>query len=232
MSRPDNLLFRSHLEICRILQALAREQCKLSAQIMQSHPFSSRLLEVDAESGHFAIAYGAHKLINGMLLNSPSVEFTATDGKGLNFTFEGVNPEETQAGDVPAIQFALPKALLLHSRREHPRVELAAEASLRCVADTGGIISFESHVTDISHDGLGCLIYDADINLPPGALLKDCRIILPGGDAVLADLELRHTSTHKLPDGTLVNRSGFHFAQKTPELNKLIDFFIQNLDKK
>ncbi len=231
-SRSENLLFRSRLEICRILQVLAQEQSPLSAEIMHGHPFTTRLVAVDPETDHFAIAYCAHKQINAMVLKSPSVEFIATDKKGLHFTFEAAAPEEVQVGGEPAIQFALPKALLLHNRREHPRIPLAADASLRCIADADGFIPFESHVTDISHDGLGCLIYDPEINLEAGAVLKGCRIILPNGDAVVADLELRYTATDTLADGSLANRSGFQFVEKSPELTKLINYFIQDLDKK
>lgn len=230
-TRPENLLFRSRLEICRILQVLAQEQCRLTAQVQQTHSFSSHILAVDHEAGHFAIAYSGHKPTNSMVLGSPFVEFTATDSSGLNFTFTATAPEEALAGAVPAIQFALPNALLMHSKPEHPHYDKTVKASLRCIADAQGVMPFESHVTDISHEGLGCLDYQADINLAAGTVLPGCRIILPGGDAVIADLELRHTVTVALADGSLVNRSRFRFVRHPDGLEKLTGFFIQDLGK-
>lgn len=232
ITRPENLLFRSRLEICRIFQVLAQERSLLTAEIRNGHPFASHILSVDPECGRFTIAYSAHKLINAMVLDSPTVEFTATDQQGLHFSFDASSPEETQFDGQPAIQFALPKMLLLHNQREHPRIPDPADVSLRCVADAAGIIPFESHITDISHDGLGCLIYDPDINLEIGAVLKGCRIILPNGDAVLADLEVRHIATTTLSDGTTAHRAGLRFVQRRDEIVKLVNLFIQDLDKK
>ena len=231
MARPDNLLFRSHIEIARLMLVLAQEKSKVSAEIKNGHPFSSFMVFVDPAADRFAISYSPHKTINTMVLSSPEVEFTATDRQGLNFTFTGTAPEETQIGGEPAIQFAMPKSLLIHNRREHPRIPVPADLSLRCIADEGGFIPFESHITDISHDGLGCLIYDMDINLDDGALLHGCRIMVPGGEAVVADMELRHVTTIQQSDGTLAHRAGFRFVEKPADLANAIALFIQDLDK-
>lgn len=231
IARPENLLFRSRIEICRILQVLARERCAVSAQI-NNHPFASHLLSVNSETDHVIVAYSPHKKINTLALASSSVAFTATDHQDLHYSFEVTDPEEVQFEEQPALQFTLPKTLILHNRREHQRDEVPTEVSLRCIADASGIIPFESHITDISHDGLGCLIYDADIALTKGSVLKGCRIITPSGDAVVADLELRYVTTITLPDGTLANRGGFRFVQRPEQMAKLVNLFIQDLDKK
>ncbi len=226
-----NLLFRSRIEICRFLDVLAHERCAISAHTKNRQPFASHLLAVNAVTGHFVIEYCHHKTINVMVLNSPSMEFTALH-QDQHFTFEGTSPEETLFENHPAIQFDLPKTLLLHNRREHPRIPIPDNISLRCIADEAGFIPFESHITDISHDGLGCLIYDPDIVLEKGNILKGCRIILPNGDAVTVDVELRYATPVTLPDGTKVNRAGLHFIQTPDEMRKLINYFIQDLDKK
>jgi c-di-GMP-binding flagellar brake protein YcgR len=226
---PANLLFRSHIEICRVLKMLSQEHCPIFAQIKNRHPFSSRLLAVDSAVEHFVVAYSQHKAINSMLLDSPSVEFTATH-QGQHFTFEATDPEETRVEEQPAIQFCLPKTLLLHNRREHPRIPIPDSMSLRCVADEDGFIPFESHITDISHDGLGCLVYDPDIILEKGSVLKGCRIILPNGGFVLADIELRYTAPAMLPSGAKTIHAGIRFIQRSDEIQKLIDYFIQDLD--
>ncbi len=228
---PENLLFRSRLEICRILQLLAQEQSPLTARLDRGLAFASHFLSVDPCSGHFTVAYGAHKEGNAALLESASVEFTATDRHGLHFSFAASDPEEVRHDEQPAIRFTLPRALLLHNQREHARIPVPADISLRCIADEAGVIPFESHINDISHDGLGCLIYDPDINLDTGALLRGCRIILPDGDAVIADLEVMHIATITLPDGRTAHRAGLHFLQQPVEIPKLIKLFIQDLGK-
>ncbi len=228
---PANLLVQSHIEIVRILHALAREHCRISADFKNGHTFTSHLLSVDPGTGHFTIAYSASKLLNAMLLGAPATELTATDSKDLHFSFEASTPEETLLEGQPAIQFALPKALLLHNRRDHARISVPDDISLRCIADEGGFIPFESHITDISHDGLGCLIYDPEINLEDGTILHGCRIILPSGDAVVADIELRHATTTSLPNGALAKRAGFRFLKKTGDLAKVAKQFMRELGK-
>lgn len=231
-SRTENLLFHSRIEICRIMQLLAIKHSPVSAEIKNGHSFASHIIHVDTRADRFSIAYSEHKSLNSMLLDSPSVKFTAADQQGLLFTFVAADPEEAQIAGNSIIRFALPTTLLLHNRREHPHILIPADVSLRCVADEAGFIPFESHITDISHDGLGCLIYDPDIALEKGMILKGCRIITPQGDAVIADLELRYAKPITLPDGTLANHAGFHFVQRPDQIGKLINLFVQDLDKK
>lgn len=225
------MLFHSRIEIRRIMHLLALEHSPVTAEIKNGHPFSSHILFADTHADRFAVAYSPHKAINAMVLKSPSVEFTATNRQDLHFTFVATAPEETLADGEPAIQFAMPKSLLLHNRREFARHPVDTELSLRCIADEAGVIPFESHVTDISHDGLGCLIYDMEVRLEPHTVLKGCRIITPGGDAVVADLELRHIASVTLADGTLANRAGFRFVDQPEENAKLVNVFIEDLGK-
>lgn len=132
----------------------------------------------------------------------------------------------------PAIRFPLPREILMHNRREHARLKPMAPLSLRCVADEGGFAPFESRVVDVSHDGLGMLIYDPNINLAEGTVLHNSRIVIPSGDAVISDMELRHITTVRMPDGTMAHRAGFRFMRKNGELAKLVQLFIQDMDKK
>jgi c-di-GMP-binding flagellar brake protein YcgR len=232
MKRPENLLFRSRIEIIRLMQVLAQEKCRISAEIKNGHAFSSYIIAFDPATERFAIAFSPHKQLNAMLIDSPVVEFTATDKQELHFTFEAISPEEAKIEGEHAVLYPMPKMVLLHNRREHARISIPADVSLRCIADEAGFIPFESHVTDISHDGMGCLIYDPEIILEAGTILKGCRIITPGGDAVVADMELRHITSTKLADGSLARRAGFRFVQMTEQQNKLVNIFIQDLDKK
>lgn len=231
--RSDKLLFHSHIEICRILQMLTHERSHLVAPIGEHHLFKAFLLALNLPQARFITTFSTSKEANNALLIFPdSVEFTATDLQGQLYSFPGEAPEEIQLDGQPALQFKLPKWLLIHNRREHPRLTSINEITLRCIADSNGFMPFESTVTDVSHDGLGVLIYDLHINLEAGAILKGSRIITPNGESVTADLELRHITTIQLPDGTMAHRAGFHFIQPPSEIAKLISLFIQDMDKK
>lgn len=231
-SRTGNLLFHSRIEICRILQLLALKRCPISAELGDGHFFASHILSVDTSGNRFFIAYGDQPPLNAMLLESASVEFTIVDRQGLLFTFVATDPKEAQIATERVIQFSLPKTLLLHNRRDHPRVPVSADISLRCVADEAGFIPFESHITDISHDGLGCMIYSPDVALKKGTILKGCRIIAPNGATMIADLELRFAKPSTQADGAPSNHAGFHFIRKPEQIDDFVKLFIQDLDKK
>ncbi|TAJ80696.1 MAG: flagellar brake protein [Gallionellaceae bacterium] len=227
---PENVLYRSRIEICRILQDIAKSHSSLFAELDGGRTFVSRILFVDPRAGYFVVSYCANKSLNSKLLKTPSLKFTA-NYRDAHLIFEVANPGETRFDGQSAIQFALPNTLILYRRRESPRIPIPAEASLRCIADATGFVPFESHITDISHDGLGGIIYDRGIKLEPGSVLTACRIIIPGSKAIVADLLLRHISLTVLADGTLAHRAGFRLLQRPDELPELINFFAQNLDK-
>ncbi len=229
---PENLLFRSRTEICRILQGLAKENCPVSAEVKDGRTFASHLLSAAPETDRLTVAYSSSKLINTLVLDSPALKFTATTSKDVHFSFEAASPEESVFEGQPAIQFALPRTVLLHNRRENARLPVPADVSLRCIADEKGVIPFESRITDISRDGLGFLIYDPDVHLEGGAMLHGCRIILPSGEAVVADLQVRHATTIVLPNGSLARQAGFRFHQETDEAATILNHFMQDLDVK
>lgn len=228
MSRPDNLLVQSRIEICRILQVLAQELCPVFAELLDGHLFTAQILAVDADAEHFSIGYSPNKSLNSALLKLPSVDLTASNQPDLYFSFNVSTPKEAQFNGQAVIRFNLPNAILKHNRREHIRIKIPKDLSLRCIAESDSVMPFESHITDISHDGLGCLIYDTGVKLETGAILHHCRIITPEV-SVLADLELRNIRSVVLSDGSVAYRAGFRFMQKTDELSNLVRLFIRDL---
>lgn len=227
---PENALYHSSIEIWRILRVLAREGCLVYAEIGDGKLFVSQILSADSVTGNFAIAYGTEKSTNSILFSQPSVEFCSNLGKA-HLVFKVAGASDTLCKGQPAIQFVFPRTLILLHRREHLRILIPTEASLRCIAEAGSFIPFESRIIDISHDGLGGILYDRDIKLKAGTVLKGCRIIMPGGNTIVADLGLRYITTITLSDGTVANRAGFRFIQRSDEIAELVSFFVQDLDK-
>lgn len=227
----QNILYRSRIEISRMMQALATEHVSLSADIRNSQTFATHVLGVDERKGCFFVPFSTSKHLNGSLLKLPLLRFSASY-HDAHVTFEVPTPTEAQFEGSNALCYPLPLALVYCHRRECSRIPVPAEAELRCIADEAGFIPFESHITDISHEGLGGLIYDSDVHLEPLTVLRGCRIILPGGKAVTADLEVRYVTPLVQADGTQANRAGFRFIQKPEEVADLIDYFVQDLDRK
>jgi c-di-GMP-binding flagellar brake protein YcgR len=224
-----NTLYRSHIEICRLLQELAANRSSLFIEF-ESKTVESRILRVHAEEGHFDCAYGANKRLNGKMFKAPSLKATS-HLPNADLVFEVSNPAETELDGEPALRFALPDVLIRYHGRKTPRFSIDGEASLRCIADTYGVLPFEAHITDISHDGLGGIVFDRDVRLKPGVVLRRCRILIPDGRAIVADLSVRHMTATTFPDGTPAFRAGFRFIQAPAEIPELINFFNQDFEE-
>ena len=217
----ENILYRSRTEILHMLQALATEHIVLSADIGSQRTFVTRILRLDTHSGNLHFAFSTSKALNSVLLRLPGLHFTA-NYHDAHVAFDAISPAEDRIGEMETLRFPIPDALIYYHRRDCPRIAVAQNASLRCIADEAGIIPFESRITDITHEGLGALLYDRAVQLTPLTVLKASRIVLPGGRSVVADLEVRHVTGIVLPDGTSANRAGFRFIQR-PDRDRRCD---------
>ena len=67
---------------------------------------------------------------------------------------------------------------------------------------------------------------DAAITLMPGMILKGCRIECPDYEPVIVDLEVRHTTTDRLPGGRQIVRAGCRFLSLSPAAMGLIAKYV------
>lgn len=114
-------------------------------------------------------------------------------------------------------------------KREHPRYRAPADALLRGVADSAGVVPFEARITDISVGGMGVMLYDGSIDLAPGMVLKDCRVEVLGRGAVIVDLEVCYAVPEVMRAGTPANRAGVRFLHTDNRIKALFDVFMVEL---
>ena len=229
-SHASGVLFRSRIEITRILLRLARDRATLSAEVGDDKLlFLTRLLHVDPAGEFFVLVYSEERPANTALLEQASVVFRASDRRG-RIEFAAAAPIETVFHGDPAVRFAFPQVLVQSQHREHPRFKLPADASLRCVADSAGVTPFEARIVDISRGGMGGMIYNPGVRLAPGTVLRGCRIMTSGSKPVVADLEVRYTVSIVQPDGSLAQRSGVKFLGKPKGIDALLGRFVIEFD--
>jgi c-di-GMP-binding flagellar brake protein YcgR len=239
MANPDktspqknsgSILYRSRIEIGRILQALTNEGIAVFANIGDSEEeqlFVSHVLSVKPDEDYFVLAYGAEKSINSALFRQAAIKLKA-NYQGARIAFVAYRPSDSMFDGRPAIRFVFPRALL-HYHREHKRIGIPREVALRCLVGEAGIIQFELRVVDISHDGMGCVLYKGGSTLKKGTVLRNCRITQTNGKTIVADLIVRHSTPVKLRDGTMAYRTGVRFVQTPAEIKPLIDQFVRYL---
>jgi hypothetical protein len=115
------------------------------------------------------------------------------------------------------------------NRREHPRFRVPSDVPLRCIPV--GVASFEAQIVDISRGGIGGMIYPASVKLPPNTVLKGCRLVIPGGEAIVVDLEVRNTRSIVQPDGSLAQLSGVRFLDEPKGIDALLKKFVIEFDE-
>ncbi len=225
-SHTTGVLFRSHIEITRILRQLAQDQAVLSAEVGDpGHLFLTRLLDVDPAGEFFVVAYGEERGANTALHKQAHVVFRASDKRG-RIEFAAGAASETLFDGNPAVRFAVPQTLVRSQRREHLRFKVPSDASLRCVADNAGVAPFEARIVDVSWGGIGDMIYDSGVTLAPGTVLSGCKIIIAGSEPIVADLEVRYSVSIVQPDGSIARRSGVKFLGEPKGLDALLNRFI------
>lgn len=227
-SRTTGVLLRSHIEITRILRELARDCAVLSAEVGDpGQLFLTRLLQIDPGGEFIVLAYSEERRANTALLAHAQVVFRAND-KLSCIEFVAAAPSEIMFDGAPAVRFAVPQSLVRSQRREHPRFNVPSDASLRCVADSDGVAPFEARIVDVSRGGMGDIIYDPGISLEPGTVLRACKIMISGGEPVVADLEVRYTISIVQPDSSFARRSGVKFLGEPKGREALLNrFFIK-----
>ena len=221
-------MLRSEAEIAEIavLEAVAVEGETIVAQLGSGElMFRSRLRFVDPDRQFIVVEPSAGTASNAALLALPRAIFVAEVDE-WRIEFVATSPQQTVHGGTAAIQLRFPESISSRRRRMHDRAQVPAQSSVRCVAYTEGIATFEGSIFDISQGGVGMMQYNPDIALEPGMVIRNCCIERPGRDTLTVDLEVRFTEFVTLANGRRAQRAGCRFVNRSPASMALIGDFI------
>ena len=152
--------------------------------------FTSRLRVIDPAGSRIIIEPSPDEAANAALLSRPRCSFFASVPGG-RVEFAAADPQRIEHDGTPAIRLKFPDVLADRQRREYDRATISPQVPLECVADEGGVLSFKGGLVDISIGGLGFLMYDPNITLEPGTVLKGCVIEPYDAKPLVLDLEVR-----------------------------------------
>jgi c-di-GMP-binding flagellar brake protein YcgR len=230
LSTSGQLLVRSGIEIGRILDAMLEDRDTLTAALPSEMMFLTHLLYVEPVKGYMLLSYGQHKPANAAVLTVPKLSLRCHH-RGAQFAFVAANPQAALRDGQPCLQCALPTVMLaMQQRPALPRTAVPAQAPVTCEVRMGPL-TFEAKVTDVSLDGIGTLLSDPTIPLCAGTRLEHARIRHPWHEAIDVDLEVRHVTRVKLPNGETASRIGFKIVSSKKNLEELIRLFIIDLQE-
>ena len=149
--------------------------------------------------------------------------------RGAQFAFAGDKPKYVADVGEPCIQCELPTTMLgMQQRRRFGRIEVPAEATVRCDLRIGQQV-FASRLIDVSLDGICALITDPMIPLCAGTRLESARVRHAEAEPFLVDLEVRDAGRVTLPNGKPASRVGCKVLGSREVLEELIRLFIVDL---
>lgn len=222
-------LVRSRIEVAAILQSIVDAGLPLvSSHENVEHLFIVSLLRVCAEGNFIAVGFSDSKQANAEIFAAPTVILGASHPLG-HVSFMACHAHGHYDG-VPSIRFDFPDVLYIAQRRVHRRIRVVPASGLHCLADSGGFASFEASIVDIGLSGIGVMVHDAAITLPPGTVLRACRIALPDGNVVSVDLEVTHSTNIQLPDGRVGRRTGCRFIGAPEAIDPLLNVYVLDLE--
>ena len=221
-ARREERIRHSPEEIAAVLALVQNENQPITAYLQAGElRFTSRLRVVDPLRAFILVDASADEAANAALLARARCSFFATIPGG-HVEFAAADPQATQHEGKAAIRFKFPDVLSDRQRREYDRASIWPQVPLECVADDGGILSFKGGLVDISIGGLGFLMYDPNITLEPGTVLKGCKIEPYNEPPVVVDLEVRYSEMVDLADGTHAERSGCRVIERPESLKEFV----------
>jgi c-di-GMP-binding flagellar brake protein YcgR len=221
-SRREERIRHSPEEIAAVLALVQNENQPITAHLQAGElRFMSRLRVVDPLRTFILVDPSADEAANVALLARPRCSFFASIPGG-HVEFAAADPQKVEHDGKPAIRLQFPDVLSDRQRREYDRASIWPQVPLECVADDGGILSFKGGLVDISIGGLGFLVYDPNITLEPGTVLKGCKIEPYNEPPVVVDLEVRYSEMVDLADGTHAERSGCRVIEGPESLKEFV----------
>jgi flagellar brake protein len=218
---------RSPAEIAHVLEILVFRKELITAHLQAGElRFTSQLRAVDPAGAFIIMDASADEAANAALLSRPRCTFFAALPGGY-VEFAAADPQKIQHEGKPAIRCKFPDVLSDRQRREYDRATISPQVPLECLADEGGVLSFKGGLVDISIGGLGFLVYDPNITLEPGTVLKGCVIEPYDATPLVLDLEVRYSEMVSFPDGTRAERSGCRVVERPETLKE----FVEGLSK-
>lgn len=195
------------------------------------------ILEVDEEGDMVVIDRAPSNAVNHRIVGSDSVSFeTVLDN--IRILFFATKVRECLYENLPALYIPIPASLVRLQRRENYRVPTPVASPVRCTIrippdDDQGAPGITVVVTlkDISGGGIGVLDEKKLLDNTIGRTYKDCRIDLPGGTVVTANLQIRNSHDLTLSTGKSIRKLGCMFVDLPRPMLSAVQRYITKLER-
>jgi c-di-GMP-binding flagellar brake protein YcgR len=193
------------------------------------------ILHVDDVDNTVIIDGAPTNLLNERIVESDNISFeTVLDHIRILFFTEQI--KRCTYDNLPALQFTLPDTMVRLQRRDFYRVSTPVINPIRCAVQ----MTDEDHkptttvpvtLQNISAGGIAIVDEKKLLDNTIGKVYKNCRIDLPGGSPVMADLEIRNSQELTFASGKSIRRLGCMFVNLPRPMLAAVQRYITKLER-
>lgn len=227
----------SHREILGLLRTMQERNQLVSMQADDgAETVVTSVLEVDEQSNLVVIDRAPSNITNQRIIASNNISFeTVLDNIRIMFFSNQIG--ECLYENLPALYIPIPASLIRLQRRENYRIPTPVTNPVRCTihiptddAGAGGTTVIVT-LKDISAGGIGVIDEKKLLDNTIGRVYKDCRLDLPGGNTVVATLQIRNSHDLSLSSGKTIRKLGCKFVNLPGAMDAAVQRYITKLER-
>lgn len=225
----ENFRIHSAVDILFILRGIMQANSLITLYPDYANDFIlTSIIAIDADEGKMIIDYGTNAKNCQKALHSKELIFVTTQNRvKIEFVCDQIKKTQYKGKDVIAVN--IPDSLLRIQRRNHFRISTPIVKPLKCIIpipgnDTPAVA--EVTLLDISCGGIAVIDQPPLINLDPGMIYNDCKIVLPDIGTINVNIQVKNTYEITLRNEQNCMRAGCQFIKLAPGVEAMIQRYI------
>lgn len=217
-----------HGEIKQKLRQLAKKNSLISLYFNDNSMLST-VVDVLADKNLLVLDYGGDEKMNQKLLNNNRA-VVKTDYDGITAQFSISDIRKARLKGKPSFACPIPESVLWVQRREFYRVRIPLSETVTCELIHGDNNRTEYPVLDISTGGIALFDQNDELELEPGNIFHNCKLVLGEHDSAYINLEVRNHIQINPDDPEEGSRCGCAFLNLTGDFEIAVQKFINLVD--
>lgn len=226
----DHYMLYSRAEIVAILRRLAQERTLVTVYTGDESEFVvSMVLQVDPDFEEVDLDMPSQAEGQARVLDSRELVFVIFH-ENIKVQFRAPRAKLTRFENQPAFRVRLPSQVLRLQRREYFRVRAPIVNRPSCLVPQGeGDTKYESlKLVNISVGGLAVMTYPHDFDLPPGEVVRNCYLDLPGIGPV--QVAFRVVNVYEADGEGEARRFGCQFVDLSPQARMMVQRYVNRVE--
>ena len=215
-------------EIIQKLRQLGKNNSLVTIHFA-GHSILTTIVDVLSDRNLLVLDFGSDEKLNHQLMETERA-IVKTDFQGITAQFTIDNIRKARLQGNPSFACPLPEKVLWVQRREFYRVKIPMSENVTCELIHGDMHRTEYPVLDISAGGIALFDKNNELELEPGNIFHNSKLVLGEHDAAFLNLEIRNHVSLNPNEPSEGTRCGCAFLNLTGDFAISIQKFINLVD--